>query len=198
MTAQKPWEIHSDLQAERLEVVGKILKDVRHDTLALHDPDAGDDVWSLGCRIYERTINTFQRAGEHIQWLNFKRKGLYFVLFIGQVPIRFYRGEYDKPNSRSLSIKFPELESQQLAFPFDRSTWFWRVVVETDIYGEVTRIVIAQFSESEESRNKWEIQLDQPATRLSGVANKLEDSVRLEKPSVSFKVQTGKKSEVSE
>src|SRR3989339_2221164 len=112
-----PWEIDHGLTEERLCEIARIFRDVRHQTLSLYDPDEGDGPWSLGCRIYERTINKFAGEAENLDWLSVHRSdSLYFVIFIDNIPLRFYRGKIDEPTKRTLRQKLPEFP-KQLNFP---------------------------------------------------------------------------------
>ncbi|MBZ0158487.1 MAG: hypothetical protein K8I29_20000 [Alphaproteobacteria bacterium] len=180
----RPWEINSSLTGECLCTVARIIKDVRHRTLELYDPEEGDGVWSLGCRIYERTINSIEREAKKLVWLEIIRNGLYFVMLINGVPVRFYHGEVDNPNMRSLRRLYPELEVQQMEFPFAPSEWFWRLVVETENDGRVLRIIIAQFKECGNSQNSWEIPVTEPITLMTSVVETRREGVELERPTV--------------
>jgi hypothetical protein len=183
---KKPWEVHPEFVEERLLFIAGILKDVRNRTVDLHEPSEGDDVWSLGCRVYERSINIITRKAEDTSWLKVIKKGLYFVMLIEGVPIRFYRGDIENPTARSLQRLHPEIEAQQYIFPFAQESfvWFWRIVVETDELGKVLRIVTSQFTESGDVRNQWIMSIYDTVTRIAPVVNIRRDSVVLEKPKV--------------
>lgn len=184
---KKPWDVHSSLTSDRLSHLAYQIKDVRHKALELHDPAEGDGAWSLGCRIYERTINAVERESEKYPWLDVIRDGLYFVILVDGVPIRFYKGDAGNPTSKSLRVHHAELEAQQEVFDFDNSQWFWRLVVETDISGEVLRIVMGQFTEHKNVRNSWEVPISETVASLTTVESKYRDSVVLDKPTVSIR-----------
>lgn len=184
MNSEKPWEIHPSLTEEKICHLATILKDVRDKTLELYRPEDGDGVWSLGCRIYERTINTIHNKSKTINWLGTIRNGLYFVILIDGVPIRYYKGDVDNPTQRSLNRKYPELEAQQFVFKFYEPKWFWRLVVETDEDGGTLRIVIVQFTESGDFQNLWEVPIHEPVRVAKSPSLKYRESVKLDKPPV--------------
>jgi hypothetical protein len=181
---RKPWEVAAALTEERLLHIASIMKDVRERTLELHDPGEGDGHWSLGCRIYERTINTIEGETVKVPWLEVIKNGLYFVILVDKVPIRFYKGDIDNPHLRTLRRHYTELMAQQLAFPWDASEWFWRIVIVPDIDGKVLRIVTAQFTESGNTRNIWEIPISSPVHAFTTVDETYHEPVKLSKPVV--------------
>ena len=183
---KKPWEVQPELTEERLLFIASILKDVRNRSVDLHDPSEGDDVWSLGCRVYERSINIIARKADSAPWLKVIKKGLYFVMLIQGVPIRFYKGDIENPTARSLQRLHPELEAQQYIFSFaqEHFVWFWRTVVETDELGKVLRIVVAQFTEAGDVRNQWTVPISGSITKMAPVVNMRREGVVLEKPRV--------------
>ncbi len=179
----KPWEIQPALTKDRLCELGRIIRDVRHGTLTLYDPGEGDGPWSLGCRVYERTINIIQRETEDLSWLDFHRSnGLYFVIYIEDVSIRFYKGSIDEPTVRTLRQRIPEIMGRQLEFPFYQSEWFWRIAVDIDEEGRVLRLVLAQLNGSGNSRYRWEIPILEPITRISPLQHTRSQGAILEKP----------------
>ena len=183
---KKPWDVNHEFTEERLLFIAGILKQVRNRTVDLHDTSEGDAVWSLGCRVYERSINIIARETEKIPWLRVIKKGLYFVMLIEGVPIRFYRGEIENPTTRSLQRLYPEIEAQQCIFPFakDQFEWFWRIVVETDESGKVFRVVIAQFAESGNVRHQWTIPISESFATITSIIKQSSEGVVLEKPIV--------------
>src|SRR5690349_13440733 len=118
----QPWDVHPGLTAERLSHVARTIRQVRAETLALHDPANGDSAWSLGCRAYSRTCHGIRKSSEDpacSDWLSIvDQTGLHFVFAIGGVPLRFYKTEdaEEEIAPRTLRRFFPELRAQQLAF----------------------------------------------------------------------------------
>lgn len=179
---QKPWEIEPGLAEDCLSELARILRDVRHKALHLHDPVEGDGPWCLGCRIYERTINTIERKSNEYDWLRFHRTDLYFVIFVNNIPIRFYKGRIDKPTARTLRQRYPETTYKQLPLSFYQPEWFWRIAIETEEDGSVFRIVIAQFEESGTSCNTFDIPLTDSIPLILPVEDYRRESIVLEKP----------------
>jgi len=180
----KPWEAHIELQEDRLVFLATAIKQVRHAALLVHEPSKGDTNWGLGCRVHERTCFAIKEASDDQTWLDVIDPSLHFVFSIGGVPIRFYRGDAESPNPRFLSRRYPEIEAQQLAFefPVEDREWLWRMAIETDIDGEVMRIVMVQVSETGEIKNMWTIPLTDNVPIITPVHNRLREGVELEPP----------------
>jgi hypothetical protein len=161
MSDSKPWEVHKELQEDRLIFLAGMIKRVRHEAVLVHEPSKGDTNWGLGCRVHERTCHAIKEAVADQTWLDVIDPSLHFVFSIGVVPIRFYRGEAESPNPRHLSRRYPEIEAQQLAFEFrhEDGEWLWRMAIETDFDGEVMRIVMVQVAENGDIKNLWTIPL---------------------------------------
>jgi hypothetical protein len=141
--ASNPWEIQPQLTLPRLQLVEKLLRDVRHASLRLHDPLGGDDNWSLGCRIYARSRNTLAQMESQWEWLRIVKDQQQFIFAIGGVPVRFYRGDSESPPAHNLELAPEEMQQMELCYgrenPFDL---IWRVAIETNNVGEVLRIVL--------------------------------------------------------
>src|SRR3989304_6986551 len=116
----KPWEVHSALEKERLKTLASTIRAVRHRSVELHQPEEGDGHWSLGCRIYERTINAIAWESQNIPWLKVIRNNLYFLMLIDGVPVRLHKGDIENPDFRVLRrLPFEiEAEQEQLAFSY--------------------------------------------------------------------------------
>lgn len=191
-----PWEIHPDLQEDRLCQIAAIIRDVRHDALGGHEPKKGDSNWGLGTRVHERTCHAIRQAAQQIPWLKILEPGLHFVFTIGKVPVRFYRGEAENPNPRYLSRRFPEITAQQFAFDFaqEENDWFWRLAIETEVTGEVLRIVLVQVSASGQTQNPWEVPFVEKVAVISPLREKVNEGVELEPPFVGLPKKEKKKS----
>ena len=138
-----PWDFHADLSPDRLQLLAKVLRDIRKDSLALHDPAGGDTSWSLGCRIYARSTTMLVRAADQLwPWLTIVQGNLEFIFQVGAVPLRFFHGEADHPDVARLRAVDAEAKQLEFAFGEARSDMVWRLVVETDIAGEANDIVL--------------------------------------------------------
>ncbi len=180
----RPWDVHCQLQEDRLIFLANLAKLVRHEAILVHEPSKGDTNWGLGCRVHERTCHAIKEASDHQPWLDVIDPSLHFVFSVGGVPIRFYRGEAENPNPRYLSRRYPEIEAQQLAFEFDLEDreWLWRLAIETDIDGEVMRIVMVQVSEGGDIKNMWTIPLTDNVPNIAPIHQRQRDGVDLEPP----------------
>jgi hypothetical protein len=148
----EPWTRYPSLTAERLSVVGYILRQTRHDTANLHEVENGDNEWSLGCRAYARSCFALQAATTQFSWLSilpeFER--LRFTFAIGSIPIRFYRGLPDDPPARYLVASYAELHQQQLALTIDGLPILpktLRIAVETGAMHEVSNVILVELEE---------------------------------------------------
>lgn len=186
---RKPWEVHPELQEDRLVTIARILRNVRHDALPNHEPDKGDSNWGLGTRVSERTWHALRDSENEFEWLRIINPGRHFVFSVGGVPFRFYRGLPEKPHSRILFRQYPEIRHHQKAFEFyEKDTeYFWRFVVETDIFGEVIRVVVAQMSECGDVKAIWEVPLTRPVSALASVKSPKPQGVELPPPQISGK-----------
>jgi hypothetical protein len=174
MDTQPPWFTYPSLTDERLGIIGRLLADVRHEAVILHESSKGDSNWSLGCRIYSRSCYAIVKASEQYDWLTVvEDTGLHFVFGIG-VPLRFYKGEPEKTPARSLRRNFPEIHAHQLALfgqQPERADDILRIAVESDEHGEAERMTLVQLvamdedegdehlrdSDGREILNRWPI-----------------------------------------
>lgn len=180
----KPWETHNELQEDRLVILANMITQVRHEAILMHEPSKGDTNWGLGCRAHERTCHAIKDASDYHPWLDVIDPSLHFVFSIGGVPVRFYKGEAESPNPRHLSRRYPEIEAQQTAFAFfhEGKEWLWRMAIETDIDGEVMRIVMVQVSESGEIKSTWTIPMAGNVSILTPIHQRQREGVDLEPP----------------
>lgn len=167
-----PSQFHPDLTEHRLNFFGHLFREVREQTLELHDPFGGDSEWSLGCRVYSRTCGRIADLAAEQEWLSIVDPTNRFIFQIGEVPVRFYRGESDEPGSRTRNVCFPELRQQRIAFPNDVQPLIWRFAIETDEAALAKSVFFLGMTESGEVRCLYEAdqgnsnihQMNQPKT----------------------------------
>jgi hypothetical protein len=138
-----PWDVHTDLTADRLIKVADLVTSARGDAVAWHNPEIGDDNWVLGCRAFQACRFQIQRETQSgdSQWLTILDESKHFVFRIGAVPVRFYRGEPEDQNHRTRRQSFPELAQMAMAFPGeDVLDLVYRFAVETDFDGQVSSV----------------------------------------------------------
>jgi hypothetical protein len=145
MSDRCPWDFHPALTERRLALAARLLVRGRADAIARAEPGMGDDAWSIGCRAYSFSRYQVRRAAESGRhpWLKVLDDTQHFVFLIEGVPIRFYRGPAEEPNVRTLIQQ--EIEAQQISLAFGRETdtdgLLFRLAIETDAEGEVSRVV---------------------------------------------------------
>jgi len=140
-----PWDLHPALTEERLSACARLLARGRADAVAMADPWAGDDAWSIGCRAYSFSRNRLRQAAEggRYPWLGVLDETHHFVFLIDGVPVRFFRGDAEEPSKRTLRQQ--ESEAQQLALALGDAGGseglMFRLAVETGQDGNVARVV---------------------------------------------------------
>jgi hypothetical protein len=159
MDNPKPWDLEPSLEENRLRVLGGLLMTISNECTDLHDDDAGDNSWTLGCRIYGRVITRLYRLSATRDWawlrVERQRSNLEISLMIGKCLIRYYRGDAYNPNQMQLF----RAEEMQRAFgnfidaPEDSFNWF--IVTEKDYYGRAVQVVVFQANSDGEARYHW-------------------------------------------
>ena len=164
-----PWELHPALTEERLSACARLLARGRTDAVAMADPWAGDDAWSIGCRAYSFSRNRLRQAAEggRYPWLGVLDATHHFVFLIDGVPVRFFRGDAEEPTKRTLRQQ--EGEAHQLALALGDTDsaggLMFRLAVETGEGGEVRRVVFLALR-GEEGRAEcfWPVPLAEDST----------------------------------
>lgn len=145
---KNPQDCHPDLQEEHLLSLAQFFAATRSAVVSLHDPLAGDDAWSLGCRGFARWRNLLTQKAKSGEWpwLGIVNPGKKFIFSIGTVPVRFYRGKIDRPPYRTLASNALELTQLSLAFATEPEQYRdlkWRFAIETDFLGEPSAVIFA-------------------------------------------------------
>lgn len=146
MNTFKPTDSYPDLTDEHLVAIARLLRDTRTETIRLYDPAAGDGRWSLGCRIYERSINRIREAATRLGWLTIVQESSYLRLTfaIGAIALRFYSGSSDDPPPNYSFTTFGELRQQRLALDMGSAPALdsvLRLAVEPGVRGEEEVVV---------------------------------------------------------
>ena len=141
-----PWIDYPGLTADRLTFVAGRICHARAGCVALHDPESGDNTWSLGCRAYARCCHELRLAAHQHDWLQILPDvmPLRVTFAIGGWPIRFYRGDVTMVPLNYLSRT--TAEAQQLNFfgaPDD--SIMLRLAVLTQTTGEVSSTSLVEF-----------------------------------------------------
>jgi hypothetical protein len=197
MTKQYPWDYHEDLTADRLAFVGALIADGRHAALSRYDVEAGDTPWTLGTCAFEfgrQRILRSAASGEQ-PWLQVIDNSLKLIFQIGEVPIRFYRGEPDEPTNRTLHQSF--LELQQTSFIFadkgEGADLLYRFAVETDFDGSVLAITFVGLR-GKQPVFSWNVPFEEYSDRVGAVGRPASAPVELPPPDVGLRDPKKKKS----
>jgi hypothetical protein len=143
MSESKPWDFHAHLTHDALVAVAGLIAQGRSDALIRHNEEIGDDGWTLGCSAFQFARFQIKKAAgaSGFEWLAIIDPTKQFIFQIGDVPVRFYKGDADQPSDRTLRQTFSELN--QLAFTFGDEKGAglaYRFAVETDFDGAITSI----------------------------------------------------------
>ena len=159
----QPWEIHQALTAERLEIVGTIIRDVRIAVALRMERDKGDTLWGAGCSTYERTKFALANAAikKYSEWLSVSEADHHFLIKIGLVPIRFYRGTADEDVPAKYAVGH-QAEQDALEFAFKSSDtptpdFLLRLEVETDTDSHPVRVTLWQVDPHGGKHNEYAI-----------------------------------------
>jgi hypothetical protein len=165
MSDFQPWSKYPSLTRERLSIIANIIRRVRSETVMLHDPLAGDNEWSLGCRAYSRICFAIRSAAKQYAWLTtlHESEELRFSFVIGEIPFRFYTGEPDDPPGRYIFRTFGELQHLQSMLPIEGLRTLdkiLRLAIETDSQREVTSVTLVEMDQSGQATEKYSIPFD--------------------------------------
>jgi len=172
MSDFKPWTKYPSVTQERLAAIANVIRRVRSETVALHDPEHGDNEWSLGCRVYSRTCFAIRAAAKEFPWLTIlhETEDLRFSFALGEIPFRFYTGDADDPPIRYLHATFGELQHLQAVLPIEgiRSLdSILRLAVETDNHREALTVTLVEMDQSGQPTEKYTIPFDVLHTNIS-------------------------------
>jgi hypothetical protein len=182
-----PWDHHADLARDRLVSIGKLIERGRNLALDRFDLTAGCTGWTLGCEAFAFQKHQIEDAASKIDWLEILNPTMQFVFAIGGVPVRFYRGEPDDPNARTLKQTFSELQQMSL-FGADElvklaAEPLYRFAIETDLDGAITAITFVVLA-GDTPVLTWQVPLDEPVTKVSPLWVEGSEGVELPAPSV--------------
>jgi hypothetical protein len=162
-----PWDLHPALTEERLVAAARLLVRGREQALEMADYEAGDDPWSVGCRAYSFSRHQVKAAAEagRYPWLKVLDATHHFVFLIDGVPVRFFRGDAEDPNKRTLRLQEDEAAQIAMAFGGEAETGglIFRLALETKERGGVERVVFLALKGDEGSAHCfWPVPLPPP------------------------------------
>lgn len=171
MNTFEPWTAYPPLTQDRLFAIATILRDVRQETVAKHEPYGGDSEWSLGCRIYSRSCFALTQASANYDWLAIlpELEALRFSFAIGNIPFRFYKGNADDPPGKYIGTTFGELNQQQLLLAINGVSLrdvVLRLAIETDAARLASKVILVEMDEAGTVTNTYEIPFDAQSSNV--------------------------------
>ena len=148
-----PWrDYHDDLALTRLVKVGGVLRSVWQRVSELHEPGAGDNLWSLSCRAFSRSGYELSRARKDWSWLSIvEQRRMQWILALGVIPVRFYHGDsLDVPDRYSTPTEIEKVIQQGLLNLDERIQpgVLLRFVTETNAGGIPTSVKLIEYDEA--------------------------------------------------
>jgi hypothetical protein len=190
-----PWEYHSDLTAERLAIVARLIADGRQVAVELFDEEAGDNGWTLGCRAFQFGRARILRAvdSREYPWLDVIDRTLQLIFKIGEVPVRIYKGDADEPTDRTLRQSLDELRQLDLLFDErdEGRNLAYRFAVETDVDGSVLAVKFVGLR-GETAVLNWDVPLDGDSLAAGTVGRPAMESIELAAPAVGVRGNAAK------
>lgn len=181
-----PWEFHPDLTEERLVRIAEFIVEGRQVAVELHNESEGDDGWTLGCRAFQFVRFRILRAvDEGLVWLRAIDRTMHLVFQIGQVPVRFYRGEPSEPTERTLNQTNDELKQLSLVFPDHDSArdLAYRFAIDTDVDGSALAIYFVGLRGKSAVLN-WQVPVEIGGVISGGVGRPATEPVELDAPEI--------------
>lgn len=187
MSSQRePWDYHPDLSRERLTAVGQLFHDVRAEVADVHLPDSGDDNYVLGTRGWtwcKNRLIDIARAGDWPWFAIVDPQRPTFA--IGAIPVGFYRGEPDRPHSRTLRQSNLELAQLTLALGEEASLDLtWRFATPLDFDGKPSEVAFVGFNAGGQQEVYYPIPVETRPPTLRVVDRSLEPPTAVPSPAV--------------
>ncbi len=195
--ANPPSDTTPAFTTERLRSVANEIVLVRRDARLEHRAEKGDTGWGYGCRCYERSCFALEGLTSFHPWLKVNRAQLTCTMFIEDEPVKFYRGDPNRPSQRSLSGAIAEALQQHQLFDDDvlnpgQSEWFWLMVIVQDHVDSEPQIAMLQADREGHTRELWFVPIDEPIPVVTSASAPEREGVELDPPAVGPKVQTTK------
>lgn len=182
-----PWELSDGLSADRLITIAQLIQRGRNKALDRFDSSIGCSPWTVGCEAFAFQKHEIVQAAEQLDWLEIVDGSMQFVFAIDGIPVRFYRGEPDEPNARTLRQTFPELKQLSLFCPEELATLgngrLYRFAVETDFDGSLSAISFVVL-DGEAPVLAWPIPLNDAVSKVAPLWGEKSEGVELPAPAV--------------
>ena len=165
-----PETANADLKAERIQLMARVISDVRATAIDSHAPEEGDTNLSLGVTAYERTRSIIiSKAGTPgFEWLSVLTPDGRFTFKIGNTPVRFWKGIAEKLPGSKLIRSEEALRQIDLDFHDEPiNSLIWYIIIETGPDKYVDRAYLIGFTEEGIKHIHWEIPLKGKITKLN-------------------------------
>jgi hypothetical protein len=161
----EPWHSYPDLKQQYLSILANLIRRVRDECVKLHQPQLGDGDWCLGSRVYQRTYFAITQLANQVDWIaiNTEMKHLQFSFSIGNVQLRFFKGDPEDPPTRYLSRTPGEQIARQLCFEFDgipTADTILRLAVKVDATRRASSISLVEINEYKDVERIYRIPFD--------------------------------------
>lgn len=160
----EPWQYYPSLTTERLTFIATIMRNARDGAVALHDVEAGDSNWSLGCRVYDRIMSQIRRASQNTPWLTVvqESQALRFTFAVGSIPLKFFRGDAGEVPGKYLVGSFAELRQMELALELEEIELnnLLRIAIESDASGKTSAVTLVEVDRSGNPFRTFDIPLE--------------------------------------
>ncbi|MDQ6623828.1 MAG: hypothetical protein M3Y86_10165 [Verrucomicrobiota bacterium] len=142
-----PWEVHSSLKLNRLVQLAAAIKSARDSVVPLHDPDSGDNQWSMHCRGYARQCRAIRDLAAEVPWLTVSSTSpndLELSFCVGSVPMKIVRGDPEDPAYRHRNFSAGE-QMLMDALMVELPPGPLRLVATTNASGYVAGVFLVEF-----------------------------------------------------
>ena len=159
----KPSDFHPDLKEGDIAKVAQLITSAYEEAVDHMMVDKGDTNWGLGCRRYEwarQKIRQSANTAEHPYLSILEDEGNKFTFLIGQVPVRFKRGDsesIDKNMFTQYQVEAAQLSLLNFSGINDPCELSWRVLMTVDLRGDVIRAVFLGATEGGFVKCFWEV-----------------------------------------
>jgi hypothetical protein len=183
----RPWDYHRDLTRERLILLAQLLARGRAHALDRYDPEIGDDTWTRGvCAFnYGRFQITRASGTPGFEWLSVPDRRRRFQFRVGEVMMRFYRGQAESPKANMLFAT----ELEQLLLPLDEGVPLgdvkFRLAVETDWDGSILQVSFVAIR-GDAPETIWVIPYEAAPPLIVEITANLPQEVEIEPAEISF------------
>lgn len=190
---KKPSEFHSDLQEGHILSAIKLITSAYADAVDNMREDKGDTNWGLGCRRYEWAKQNLRQAAESGKYPFLSilvDTGNTFLFKIGAVPVRFKRCDAENANPTIFSqyhTEAAQLSLLQFDNLNDPCMLSWRILVDVDLFGDVTTAVFVGAEQNGRTQCFWQAPLESLHMPPALVPSSKPEGVVIAPPKVSLK-----------